>query len=337
MSTSQYIIIFCDLVGSSEVATEVSPDDYAKYIQSFYFAGTAALKFAYEIGWKEERHSLLRETTGDELLIMKKVVDIDQDIFTALAFVYTFKLYWLMSAYTVKKILNHRPPREISFGLHVGDMARVGQSEKWVSYDINIAKRVEGISREGMSSNVYVTKYIAEKYSQWRREHIFENMNQLEKIRVLSCTDFLAAEARKLRGISGHVYVCEAIPRFTDPTAQAVFKGIKEQNQDFRSYLGMLSCIRILGLNFKSNKWADNKHPFLTAGGGLSLTRIEEFVNNLVRISLSSGNRWFNLDTFYIVSTLHHFIETLSGEKASKDMDFTKEIEMIYSQLFVDY
>ncbi len=336
MSTSQYIIIFCDLVGSSEVATEVSPDDYAKYIQSFYFAGTSALKFAYEIGWKEERHSLLRETTGDELLIMKKVVDIEQDIFTALAFVYTFKLYWLMSAYTVKKILNHRPPREISFGLHVGEMARVGDSEKWVSYDINIAKRVEGISREGISSNVFVTKYIAEKYSQWRREHIFENMDQLENIRVLSCTDFLPAEAKRLRGISGHVYVCEAIPRFNDPTAQAVFKAIKEGNQDYRSYLGMLSCIHILSLNFKSNKWADDKHPFLKVGGGLSLKRIKEFADNLVTVSLSSGNRWFNLDTFYIISTLHRFIETISGELVTEEMDFTKDTEMIYSQLFID-
>ncbi|HEO64348.1 MAG TPA: hypothetical protein ENI73_00610 [Spirochaetes bacterium] len=336
MSTSQYIIIFCDLVGSSEVATEVSPDDYAKYIQSFYFAGTAALKFAYEIGWKEERHSLLRETTGDELLIMKKIVDIDQDIFTALAFVYTFKLYWLMSAYTVKKILNHRPPREISFGLHVGDMARVGESEKWVSYDINIAKRVEGISREGVSSNVFVTKYIAEKYSQWRREHIFTNMNQLENIRVLSCTDFLTAEAKKLRGISGQVYVCEAIPKFNDPTAQAVFKAIKEGNQDYRSYLGMLSCIHILALNFKSNKWVDDKHPFIAEGNGLSMKCVKEFADNLVTLSLSSGNRWFNLDTFYIISTLHRFIETISGEPATKDMDFTKDREMIYSQLFID-
>ncbi len=332
MSKNLYLIIFCDLVKSSEVATELSLEEYARYVQSFYFAGFSALNFANQIGWKDESHLVEVDYTGDELLVMKKINDINNDIFTSLAFVYTFKLYWLLSAYTVKKVLNRRLPREISFGLHIGELAKVGNSSKYVSYDINIAKRVEGVSREGLSSNIYVTKYIAEVFSRWRRSHIQKYKDDVKMTRVISCTDFTTAEAKRLEGISGQVYVCEAIPRFDEEIPQKIFQAINEKNEEYRSYKGLLDCIANLAYNFKSNEWRDEKHSFFAADGTLNVSIIQEYCENIGFLSRSSANRWFNIDTFYIMATFPHFINCLSSSEKER-FDFPTDHEDLFRKL----
>ncbi len=105
------LIIFCDLIGSSEVANELTPERYANdYIKSLYFTGESALDFIKkEINseWDLNNTDKIKyDPSGDEILILKRIENIKdciEDIVTALSFAYTLKLYWLLSPYTVKK------------------------------------------------------------------------------------------------------------------------------------------------------------------------------------------------------------------------------------------
>ena len=337
------LMIFCDLVGSSEVANELTPQHYANdYIKSFYFVGESALNFIekeIDCEWKLNNTSKIEyDPSGDEILIFKKIEDIKDctnDVVTALSFAYTLKLYWLLSPYTVKKILDKKPPREIACGVHIGRIVRVKSSNlsdnstKYASYDINIAKRVEGVSRKGTSSNVYVTNFIGEKFNKWRKKELQER-KLITHLRLLTCTGFESVTPEPLTGIAEKVWVSELIPNFKHPdnkiSLSDILDAMKDETSGFKAYETLSSCIKIFfGQQNQDNRWFSKESSFK----GNEAEIINKYLENLIYLSKCSANLWFNFNAFYIASALVSYTKM----KALKIADISEDITEICNDL----
>ena len=110
-NSGNYLILFADLVGSTEVAVEVDPSFYAKtYVASFHWAARRAMKFIKnkKVFKHEQFKKTIQDTdiriAGDEalsftLLDYAKLTDIEREdiVASAIAFAYVTKLYWLAS------------------------------------------------------------------------------------------------------------------------------------------------------------------------------------------------------------------------------------------------
>lgn len=317
-----YIIIFCDLVGSSEVANELTPKDYAnKYIKSFYSAGILTRNFIGTLkkDWEDKDEERIKyHFLGDEILVFKKIDNLrncTEDVITAISFAYTLKLYWLVSSYTRRKILMSKPPREISCGIHIGGITEVKlkkffKEKKFASYDINIAKRVETISREGFSSNVFVTNYVAEVFNKWRKEQLTKDI-KTEELRLLTCAGFNPAEAKKLKGIAADVYVTELIPNIEshkkDPSA--ILEALKKRITKWHAHKTLKKWVGML-LESRKSPFANNSNR-------------EKYLNNLTYLARCSANLWFNFNVFYVAIAL--------TDKSDKEI--LKEINAIHKYL----
>lgn len=330
------LMIFCDLVGSSEVANELTPEKYANdYIKSFYFVGEAALNF---IGMENEKWKLDNtneieyEPSGDEVLIFKSINDIKnctRDVVTALSFAYTLKLYWLLSPYTVGKILDKKPPREIACGVHIGKIVRVKSSDnspKYASYDINIAKRVEGVSRKGTSSNVYVTNFIGEKFNKWRKNEL-RISKKIEDLRLLTCTGFESVMPEPLKGIAEKVWVSELLPNFKPPKKKLskILDTMKDKAAGSKAYRTLSNCIKIFfDQKYSNNRWFSGESSLKT-----DISTINRYLENLIYLSKCSANLWFNFNAFYIASALVSYTK----KKNLKIADISKDVTEIRNDL----
>lgn len=332
------LIIFSDLIGSSEVADELTPEEYANnYIKSFYFAGKLALNFIKKVNpkWKTD---IEYDFSGDEILIFKKIDYINgcsNDVVTALSFAYTLKLYWLLSHYTVNKIMNKKPPREIACGLHIGDVVLVKPSNgrscspRYASYAINIAKRVETTSRKGVSSNIYATNIIGEIFNKWKKQEIKKS---IENLRLLICTAFKSAMPELLKGISGKVWISELVPKFKcseDKDLFEILKVIKGENEyhAYEAHKMLSKCINMFFNRNANNEWAFSPHPLKVSKD--KKINYSRYLRNLIYLSKCSANLWFKFNTFYIASGLVAFAKT---QKITIS-NFSKDINEIYEDL----
>lgn len=177
-----YLILFADLIGSTEVAVEVAPSFYAQtYVSSYHWAARRAMVFIKnKTIFKSERFSkIIRQIqiAGDEVLSFTPLdaeTDISkQDIVaSAIAFAYVTKLYWLVSPYNLLRIIGRQFPRDMAVGIHIGPAAIVPtvkkkDKEQIASLHINVTKRVEGKARDGKESRIFVSYEVCDHFNKW--------------------------------------------------------------------------------------------------------------------------------------------------------------------------
>ena len=152
-----YLLLFADLVGSTEVAVEASPSLFSSlYIASYHWAASKAFKFVKEKGAypSVEFNSSIESlrVSGDEVLSFTPLPESPDDqedlIASAVAFSYVTKLFWLIGPYNLQRVLSKQFPRDVAVGIHLGPAVKVPcicQEDQIASLHINIAKRMETI------------------------------------------------------------------------------------------------------------------------------------------------------------------------------------------------
>ncbi len=229
-----------------------------------------------------------------------------------------------------KKIRDKKPSREIACGVHIGEVVRVKHiinyedSPKYASYDINVAKRVEGVSRKGISSNIYVTNFIGERFNKWRKIEL--QGKEIKELRLLTCTGFKSAAPEPLKGIAEKVWVSELLPIFDEINLWKILEAIKEKKDCFKAYEMLSKCINIFFNQFNQvshNRWRFGDSPLRDE------SEIDKYLENLIYLSKCSANLWFNFNALYIASALVTYAE---GEKI-QIADISQDIREIYDDL----
>ena len=184
-TTGNYLILFADLIGSTEVATEALPSVFTElYIASFQWAARQAYQFVLERGvfpGQDFTETLdAPRIQGDEVFSFTKLDDLtdpqkEDCVASAVAFAKVIKLMWLAGPYNVQRITDKQFPRGISIGLHIGPAGRVlvpaGDSEQIAGIHINIAKRIEGAAKEGSESRIFASSDVKRCFAAWVARH----------------------------------------------------------------------------------------------------------------------------------------------------------------------
>ena len=223
-NTDNYLILFGDLVGSTEVAVEVTPSFYAEtYSASYRWAVNRAFEFINneDVYPNQKFSSRIERITmaGDEVLSFTRLdrerrgTALLDTVASAVSFAWLTKMYWLASPYNLRRILGKQFPRDIAVGIHIGpavcvpaDSADLGEQDI-VSLHINIAKRIESEARKGSESRIFASHEVADLLNQWCKK---AEQAELAHRSYLSFTRFKPREAPELiKGIPKKVQLLE--------------------------------------------------------------------------------------------------------------------------------
>jgi len=200
MGIKKAVTLFADIVGASEVSNNCSIDEYDEFIDEFHdiCKKTRDLIFPTSEYSVEEMESSIK---GDEICLIlhsgkdfesvsafaqeKEEDELIKDVKNAILFAVGLKLMWLISEYNRKRIRCWLVPRRLAVGINVGPVmfrvhAATGREKSSEGYTINLAKRIEGIAREGQYSKIFVCKefrYICEHNDspvEFDKERLFE-------------------------------------------------------------------------------------------------------------------------------------------------------------------
>ena len=198
-SSENYLILFADLVGSTDVASEVPPSFYAEtYVASFHWAARKAEAFIKATAFPRDTFTKTIDTiriAGDEVLSFTPIdlapaneatrIGAEDTVASAVSFAYVTKLYWLASPYNLRRMLDRQFPRDVAVGIHIGPAALVpapptpatapNGAARWerqiASLHLNVAKRIEGLSRTGQESRIFASYDVAEMFKAWAKRH----------------------------------------------------------------------------------------------------------------------------------------------------------------------
>lgn len=159
----EIVVMFVDIMGASEISNHKSPKEYADFVTEFQEIFKDICK-QYTQAWYvgEEKHYQYR-ARGDEGLLMiyrpagsgGVVADIDMMIHNALE----LKRRWLCSSENKNRITKSGLlPVELGIGIHAGKAYLLDGGRKPEGYAINLAKRVEGHSRQGNFSHILLSE-----------------------------------------------------------------------------------------------------------------------------------------------------------------------------------
>ena len=219
-----YLILFADLVGSTEVAVEVPPAFYSQtYVASYHWAARRAMIFVQDkTVFPKERFTATIKTirvAGDEMLTFTPLAiaedaatEAREDIVaSAVSLAYMTKLYWLASPYNLRRMLGKQFPRDVAVGIHIGPAAPVtaADTEQIASLHINVAKRIEGHARSGGESRIFASYEVADLFHGWCRRMSGPNIDVRDRS-PLSFTKFQPQSHRhKVKGMSKKLQLLE--------------------------------------------------------------------------------------------------------------------------------
>ena len=180
MGVRMATILFADIVGCSEVSNELGPTEYDTFVSEFQQIGMDAQELLFPKGEYDDTKFELT-VRGDEVcLILHTTPEVTpgstgegelnqqkrrEEAEKAFLFAMSLKLLWLVGSYNQRRLENGQLPRDIGVGIHHGlvvfqphpQTVRTNTSE---GFAINLAKRIEGVSRLGTASRVFVSKEV---------------------------------------------------------------------------------------------------------------------------------------------------------------------------------
>lgn len=171
MSNKQATILFADIAGCAEVSNNHGLEDYAQFLKGFHEAAILARKSV--LSSYKEPEEMEFSVRGDEVCLILHSKDdgnsIKEDVQRAILYAIILKLNWLLSKYNQTRVNNSLTPRDLGIGIHHGPVYfdiypdnifggnNIKSSE---GYSINFTKRIEGCSRKGRFSKIFVSKEI---------------------------------------------------------------------------------------------------------------------------------------------------------------------------------
>ena len=233
----QYLFLFADLKGSTEVANTVN-ELYKKYMTSFHWAVSRAKYFLYSNYVFPQAHfrRIIQniEIIGDEVssfTILNVVNETEKEdlIASSVSFLYMLELYWLASPINLERLQNKLAPYEISAGLHIGNAQKIPSefSTRLISYNINITKGIQEKAKECNHSNIYATDDVKNYYNNWRTK-LLDELEMPELRPPLVYTGFKKSKSKKIRNKEISLNLWELSLLFTEnkEDIDALFKEI---------------------------------------------------------------------------------------------------------------
>lgn len=226
--TSKAVICFIDIVDSTYYAKIDNDNKYLEKIQKFEDLSEKIVTLIFG----KPRNRVRLERRGDELLVivLEKWLDDAEEISVIIENMMVVVM--LISAkLSEDKIF-------VACGINVGDVVIVtnkkesGRLSQIYGHEINLAKRIETSSRDGLFSKIMLSKSAAKSISSlpiMLHRHIFE-----------------------LKNISNREFVFEVISGFfIIPQFDDVFKELCEDGRSVIEHIGsMFSCFSILKLSY---------------------------------------------------------------------------------------
>jgi len=160
------VIMFVDIMGASEVSNHKNLKEYWEFVNTFQdLFGQVCKK--YMSAWYEEEDLkyVQYSARGDEgvLMIFRQTdqAGLSGDIDTAVNIALALKREWLCLKDNSKRVTESGLlPVNLAVGIHAGSTYLEKKQDKLhpEGYAINLAKRVEGYSRQGRFTNIFLSE-----------------------------------------------------------------------------------------------------------------------------------------------------------------------------------
>lgn len=161
MEEKKLVILFTDLVNSTNIADNLPPKIYVEKILKPYQVLARKLIDYLFLDWGDFPH--IKEVRGDEVFIIRSV-DNDSEagevISRYIQFFILLRASWYLEDYNQERITNYREPIDIGAGINYGmGVVEVDDLKKptFSGYEINKGKRIEGLSRFGSDFKIVIS------------------------------------------------------------------------------------------------------------------------------------------------------------------------------------
>lgn len=242
------LILFADLVGSSEVGNTLTPEEYwDEYVSNFY----AAVKVAQKMAKLPETPQCHVRLVGDgcEIFYREDTPTPAPDWFLTdqvhkiVRFTYILKALWFVSPFNIRRMEDHKSPREIAVGAHCGTILEIVKpkeegtayvNDPWfLGHTINVARRIESISRDRRNLNFCVSAPIGSMFK--KLAEIAEEEQYSSEYIVYGLLKVADPENRDIKGIDPVIRVNEILPSW-DQGEKANLKQIKKAKKIIKQF-----------------------------------------------------------------------------------------------------
>jgi len=157
----QAVILFSDIIHSSVFSDTLGLVDYDMFLEEFQKTMFDAKKRVFDLTRADESHMTF-DIRGDEACAILYSDDTSNNLYTALMLASYMKSLWFQSSFNIKRVSEAKIASDIAIGIHSGKVivrSRVSKREppKPEGYAINLAKRIEGLSREGTHTKMMIS------------------------------------------------------------------------------------------------------------------------------------------------------------------------------------
>lgn len=224
-------VLFVDLVNSSVFASVLGLREYAEYLQTFHETCLRQCDHFFKThlrgNYREGEHYTAK-ISGDELLVMMHTEKGYNDVYQLTCLAVMLKAAWLGAPVNLDRIRQRKPAAEISAGIHHGPVWTEWKESSfdYCGYGINLAKRIEGLSREGQHYHIFLS------------DQAFKQVHF--RLRNLIFTPRLRFDAKGILGVVGMYELAHCFlnlepriaPKFAEATLPIVEEIVKEVSQD---------------------------------------------------------------------------------------------------------
>ncbi|MGC4004294.1 MAG: adenylate/guanylate cyclase domain-containing protein [Pirellulales bacterium] len=171
-------IMFVDLVSSSEFASILSLEEYARFVEAFQDVCRKQCRYFFERPQAlpyDPQGDYSFNCTGDELVAFLHTGRPQNDVYQAICLAIALKCAWLTSAQNVDRIANGMGSAELAIGINHGKVwaKRTASGFELCGFAINLGKRVESISRTGERFRIFVSDIAFKQVNRRMRNLIF--------------------------------------------------------------------------------------------------------------------------------------------------------------------
>jgi len=157
----QAVILFSDIIHSSVFSDTLGLVDYDMFLEEFQKTMFDARKRVLKLTKADENHMEF-DIRGDEACAILYTDDTSNNLYTALMMASYMKSLWFQSSFNIKRVSEAKIASDIAIGIHTGKVivrSRVlkEMAPKPEGYAINLAKRIEGLSREGTHTKMMIS------------------------------------------------------------------------------------------------------------------------------------------------------------------------------------
>lgn len=159
------VILFADIIGCSEISNHKTLKQYNDIISEFHsiFIDTANIYMNARYNEQEFKYFKydVRGDEGNLMIFVPRKENYADDVDIVINFALEIKRKWLLSTHNKERIENKLLPTDLAIGIHFGKAYINQDSDENLrpeGYSINLAKRIEGASRDGKFTHIYVSE-----------------------------------------------------------------------------------------------------------------------------------------------------------------------------------